>query len=268
MMVPMAGRISSPGNPRIKQLVRLQRRSSARRESGLFCVESQRELWRALDAGFELVEAFVCAELFTGSVDAPQVTHVSETVLRKVAYRQNPEGLVAIFRSRGLGLQDLAWNGSKLLVVCSGVEKPGNVGAILRSADAAGVAAVLIDSPDADIYNPNCIRASTGAVFSVPVVCASREAIRQTLSSQGVTIAAAAPEGAITYTDADLSGSIALVFGAEAAGLDPFWRVASDLAVRIPQRGTVDSLNVSVTAALMMFEAVRQREQKAARPEA
>jgi RNA methyltransferase, TrmH family len=258
MMVPMAGRISSPGNPRIKQLVRLQRRSSARRESGLFCVESQRELWRALDAGFELVEAFVCAELFTGSVDAPQVTHVSETVLRKVAYRQNPEGLVAIFRSRGLGLQDLAWNGSK----------PGNVGAILRSADAAGVAAVLIDSPDADIYNPNCIRASTGAVFSVPVVCASREAIRQTLSSQGVTIAAAAPEGAITYTDADLSGSIALVFGAEAAGLDPFWRVASDLAVRIPQRGTVDSLNVSVTAALMMFEAVRQREQKAARPEA
>ena len=252
-------RITSLSNPRIKQLVRLASDSSQRRASGLFCVESRRELERALAAGLELIEVFVCPTVLRGLLDAEHVTEISEPVLRKVAYREKPEGLIAVLRAPVRRLEDLAWNGRELLLVCSGVEKPGNIGAMLRSADAAGATAVLIDSPDFDLYNPNCIRASTGAVFSTRVICAERESIRQSLREHGVKILAATPEAPAGYTEADLSGAVALVLGAEATGLAADWREAADLSVSIPQGGAVDSLNVSVTAALLMFEAVRQR---------
>jgi len=252
-------RITSVTNPRIKELVRLRTDSAARRESGLFCVESLRELHRAQARGFKIEEVYHCPELLRGELHAGPVVEVSEPVLRKLAYRENPEGFVAVLRSPSRTLNDVRWDGRELLIVCSGVEKPGNIGAILRSADAAGITAVLIDSPTFDLYNPNCIRSSTGAVFSMTVVCTDRPSIAAALRDHGVRVIAATPQAPNLYTQADLRPPCAIVLGAEAAGLDPFWRDTAELAVQIPQRGSVDSLNVSVTAALLMFEAVRQR---------
>lgn len=257
-------RITSLTNPRVKELVRLQREASARRESGLFCVESLRELERARDAGFKIQELYLCPPVVEeNGLECPipraDGVEISRAVLEKVAYRQNPEGFIAVLRAKTATLEDVPADGRELMVICAGVEKPGNIGAILRSADAAGVAAVLIDNPAFDLFNPNCVRASTGAVFSVPVVCAEPRVLRDELKRRGVQIVAATPEATTPYARADLTRPTAFTLGAEAQGLDDFWRKAADTAVAIPQTGTVDSLNVSVTAALLMFEAVRQR---------
>lgn len=249
--------LTSLANPRVKRVVRLREQSGERRATGLFCVESRRELDRAAAAGFQVVDLYCCPELYRG--DAPKdACRVTEPVLRKMALRENPEGLVAVVKARECSWHDVP-DGAGLFVVCGGLEKPGNIGAILRSADAAGAAAVLIDSPDFDVFNPHCIRASTGAVFGVPVVCDTRENLLAALRQRGVQIVAATPEAATPYTRADLKRPTAFVMGGEAEGLAPFWKEAADVKVSIPQRGTVDSLNVSVTAALLLFEAVRQR---------
>jgi TrmH family RNA methyltransferase len=258
--------LTSLTNPLIKSLVKLQSDSRERRESGLFIVESDRELRRALEQGFEathvlvedpqLIEPVVHQKLMIGGAE---MLHVTPQIIAKLAYRENPQGLIAVLRSRTTPLEALRFTADSLFVVCSGLEKPGNIGAILRSADAAGVTAVLIDREGFDLFNPNLIRASTGTVFHVPVVCAPPEALITALRNNGVTTLALTPEAKQTYTQANLRRASAIILGAEAEGLSEAWKAAADEQVAIPMRGIADSLNVSVTAAILLFEAVRQR---------
>jgi len=253
--------ITSLANPRVKQVARLQSQSRQRRSEGLFCIEAERELERALAAGFELVDLYVHEDASAPPCgrDAVDVIRVSEAVLAKMTYRQNPQDFVAVFKARHAAWDDLPRVDVPLYVVCSGLEKPGNIGAILRSASGAGADAVLIDDADADLFNPNTIRASTGAVFSMPIVCDEPAAMIEQLRGRGVKLVAAAPDGSVVYSEADLAGPTALVLGAEAEGLSGAWRDAADVCVTIPMWGAVDSLNVSVTAAVLLFEAARQR---------
>lgn len=257
--------ITSATNPKIKQVVRLQQQSRQRRVEQAFCVESERELLRALEAGCHVQQLFVCTQriaspqwLDTMRQAGAQVFDVTESVLEKIAYRQNPQGFVAVLDQRRASLDELRPDG--LLVVCSGLEKPGNIGAILRSADAAGAAGVLIDDPRFDLYNSNCIRASTGAVFTLPIVCEERAVLMDWLKESGVRLVAATPEAGSSPAEADLTGPVAMVLGSEAEGLDETWKQAADQCVALSMRGTVDSLNVSATAAVLLYEALRQRD--------
>ncbi|MEX2673610.1 MAG: RNA methyltransferase [Phycisphaeraceae bacterium] len=269
--------ISSIHNDRVKAVARLQRQGRERRRRGLFCLEASRELERALAAGFEVAELYYVpgwleantprhSMIEHGQKQGGFVSEVSDAVLAKMAYRENPQGFVAVLRARTASLTDLATGRQKQAgktvggVVCSGLEKPGNVGAILRSAAAAGVGVVMVDRADFDIFNPNCIRASTGAVFSVPIVCADRDSIIAWLHEQQWKIVALSPEADRPYTQVDWQGDWAMVLGAEAEGLDAAWRAAADELVSIPlaEAGGVDSLNVSVAAAVVMFEAKRR----------
>ena len=258
--------IRSVTNARVKDVVRLRQQPAYRRECGSFCVERPRELRRALDAAFEVAEIFVCPPLIDdptlierAAAGGAPVTEVTEPVLKKMSYRDQLSGFVVVLKARLSAPADVTLDPPALVVVGGGVEKPGNIGAILRSADAAGVSAVAFDAPDADVFNPNTVRASTGAVFSTTIVCDTPEALVAWLRANAVYIAAAAPDAQRDYTAADLRRPCAIILGAEDAGLDQFWHDAADVTLRVPMRGAVDSLNVSVTAALLLFEAVRQR---------
>jgi TrmH family RNA methyltransferase len=257
--------ITSPANPRIKELTRLSR-PAMRRQTGLFLLETTRQLTRALDAGCDLLELYVCDELLSDRSIVRRAAErditpvpISQRVCEKLAYRQNPQGLIAVMRAVNRALEQLEPAGTPLLVVCSGLEKPGNLGAIIRSAEAAGAGALLIDDPDADLYNPNLIRASTGAVFSLPIIRDTTDRLMDWLGKHGVMLTAATPEADVPYTQVDLTGPTALVVGREDQGLDQAWRDAAGQQVSIPMVGRVDSLNVSVTAAVLLFEAARQR---------
>lgn len=255
-------RITSVQNDRVKNVVRLQRQSSARRAAGLFCIEYDRDLQRALDHGYAIRELYHCPAVgpLPNRIPPDQVIEVNESVLAKLAYRENPEGFVAVLEAQSATLDDLPDQRSPLFIICSGVEKPGNLGAVLRSADAAGASAVFIDSPDYDLFNPNCIRASTGAVFALPIVRTDRDALRDWLAEHDITTIAATPDAKLTYLAMNLRSATAFVVGAETEGLDDFWLDAADLSVSIPMNGrAVDSLNVSITAAVLLFEAMRQR---------
>ena len=242
--------ITSIHNPKIKHLLQLQQKSSARRKEGLFVVEGQREREHCLAGGYEVVETYRVGE------------NVSEKVYEHIAYRGTTEGVIAVVRAKPHTLSDIAKDDvscSPLYIVLEGVEKPGNLGAILRSADASGVDAVIVCDPLTDIYNPNIIRGSIGAVFTVPtVVCASEECI-SFMKEHGVQILTAQLQDSSLYYDQDMTRPTAIVMGTEATGLTNQWREAADAHIRIPMLGRLDSLNVSVSAAILMYEAVRQR---------
>ena len=251
--------LSSPQNPKIKELLALETASRERKARGLFVVEGRREFERAVAAGFEPVTVFVregepeaCAADFL----------VTSRVYEKIAYRGGTEGIVAVLRARETRLEDLRLSPSPLILVLESVEKPGNLGAVLRSADAAGVDAVLVCDPLTDLYNPNLIRASLGAIFSVPTVACTSEAACTWLKSRGIAILTAQLQDSELYYETDMVRPTALVFGTEDKGLSDFWRKQADTHIRIPMAGTMDSLNVSVSAAVLAFEAVRQRNLK------
>ena len=297
--------IISPSNPKIKRLLALQQKSSARREAGLFVVEGRRELQHCIDAGFEIDTLFVCPEVEVGIsrpagpgtlptakserglwpqgvagggtpfIDRPRVARfpgavatsagqtrvfeVSEEVYARIAMREGTEGVMAEVRTPERKLEELVLPERPLVVVLESVEKPGNLGAVLRSADAAGADAVLVCDPLTDLWNPNLIRASIGAVFTVPcVACSSADAIAF-LKARGIRILTAQLQDSSLYYDCDMTGGTALVMGTEATGLTDAWRAAADAHIRIPMLGRLDSLNVSVSAAILLFEAVRQR---------
>jgi TrmH family RNA methyltransferase len=256
----MAEVITSPSNPKIKRLLALQQKSSARREAGLFVVEGRRELQHCIDAGFAVDSVFVCPALLSSAPEAgAKVFEVSEEVYAKIAMREGTEGVVAEVRMPERRLEDLALPENPLVMVLERVEKPGNLGAVLRSADAAGADAVLVCDPLTDLWNPNLIRASVGAVFTVPcVACSSQEAIAW-LKARGIRILTAQLQDSSLYYDCDMTVGTALVMGTEATGLTGQWRQAADAHIRIPMLGALDSLNVSVSAAILLFEAVRQR---------
>ena len=273
MMSPMPSPappiLTSLANPRIKAVAALRDRRE-RDRAGLTLVDGARELRRALDAGREVVEAFVCEPLLGGpdarqAIDrlrAGQVTlqPVNEAVFQKLAFGQRVEGLVAVVRIPSLTLADLALTERPLVVVVEAIEKPGNLGAILRSADGAGADAVVAADPRTDLFNPNTIRASAGTIFSLPLAAATTAETLAWLDRHEIRTVTARVDADVPYTDVDLTGPLALVFGAEADGLSDAWRGPSSTAIRIPMLGAADSLNVSVSAAILLYEARRQRD--------
>ncbi len=266
-----APELTSTANPRIKAVVRLRDRRD-RDATGLAIVDGVREIRRAMDAGVELIEVFAAPSLVTSLEATALLAHVaatghtptlvSEPVLVRIAFGDRTDGIVAVIRMPRPALDQIASPtppASALIAVVEGVEKPGNLGAILRSADGAGLDAVVAADPRTDLANPNVIRASLGTIFARPVVEASTGDTLAWLRARGLTIVAARVDGATDYAAQDFRGPVAIVLGAEAEGLSDAWRAPDVRAVRLPMLGVADSLNVSATAAVLFYEARRQR---------
>ena len=261
-------RITSLQNPRVKQLVRLRERRE-RDELGLFLVEGYREVRRALEKGVALKELYFSSDWFLGENEpalieqarqaGAQLFELSKDAFAKVAYRERPDGLLAVAPQWRRSLDDLKLAAAPFLLVCESIEKPGNLGTILRSADAAGCDAVILCDAVTDIFNPNVVRASTGVLFSVPVVVADSPTVHAWLRAKGIRTAATTPHTDNLYTQTDLGGPLAIVMGSEQYGLSEFWMKGADVLVRIPMAGQADSLNVAMATIITLFEAVRQR---------
>ncbi len=254
--------ISSVKNPRIKQLMDLQQKSSERRKSGLFVVEGRRELQHCIDSGLEVDTVFYCEDIYKGvpSVKCQTKIPVSQYLYEKIAYRGSTEGIIAEVKARRLRLDELKLGKNPLIIVLESVEKPGNLGAVLRSADAAGADAVIVCDPLTDLYNPNLIRSSIGAIFTVQCVACDSSQCIDWLKKNGIQILTAQLQDSKVYYDSDMTRSTAIVMGTESTGLTDLWREAADEHIRIPMLGALDSLNVSVSAAILLFDAVRQRQ--------
>lgn len=269
--MPTSDIITSPQNQRVKHVVALQQKSAERRKAGLFVVEGAREIDHCVASGYEVAALYRCSDIVGAGSLSPQLDalmastptyEVTRAVYEKMAYRGTTEGLMAEIKAKPLSLDDLQLPEDALVVVLERVEKPGNLGAVLRSADASGVDAVIVCDPLTDLYNPNLIRSSIGAVFTVPTVtCTTAECIRY-LKAHGITILTAQLQDSDLYYASDMRGATAIVMGTEATGLTNAWREAADAHIRIPMLGRLDSLNVSVSAAILMFEAVRQRSEQ------
>ena len=272
-------KISSLQNPRVKQLVKLRDRRP-RDEAGVFLVEGYRQIRRALEKSVRLTELYMCPEWYLGDqgnepeliaqaqATGAQVFELSKDAFAKVAYRERPDGLLAVAPQWRRGLTDLEAMLGKLihnsrpdpfLLVVEAIEKPGNLGTILRSADAAGVDALIVCDPVTDLFNPNVVRASTGVLFSVPVIIAESREVRAWLKEHGVRAVATTPSATALHTDTNLTGPLAIVMGSEQYGLSDFWLAEADERVRIPMAGQADSLNVAMATIITLFEAVRQR---------
>ena len=263
--------ITSPQNSRIKEVVKLSK-TSDRAQRRVTVVEGTRETARALAAGIVPLEAYVCLDLLSAGsadviarlrdLDAKRKTWLAEVtpdVFARIAYRGESGGVVLVIPYLQHSLTQLAPPHPAFLAVIEGVEKPGNLGAILRSADAAGVHAVLVSSGATDVHNPNVIRASLGTIFTLPVVEADPTQTIDWLQQHDIQIVAAVPDAATAYTAPDYTRPTALVMGSEAHGLSPAWREAADELVSIPMFGQVDSLNLATSTAIMLYEVVRQR---------
>lgn len=258
--------ITSAQNPKIKDLLALQEKSKERRKKGLFVVEGRRELLHCVASGYEPHTVFVCPEILQ-KADFDEIKEncscnfieIPQHLYDKVAYRGGTEGVIAELYCRPHGLDSIDLKENPLVVVLESVEKPGNLGAVLRSADAAGVDAVIICDPLTDLYNPNLIRSSIGGIFTVQVAAATSEEAIKWLKDNGIKIYTAQLQDSEWYYDTDMTSGTAIVMGTEATGLTDVWREAADAHIRIPMLGRLDSLNVSVSAAILMFEAVRQR---------
>lgn len=265
--------IDSPANPRIRAAVALRERRE-REATGLTLVDGGREARRAIEAGAEVETAFVCTALLTSDearaavsslAHAPgrrELVAVSERAFEKLAFGDRADGIVLVARPRIRRLGDLELPGEPLVVVTEDVEKPGNVGAILRSADGAGADAVIA-AGGTDLYNPNVIRASVGTVFSMPVAAATAGEVAAWLRDRGIRIVATRVDAPTLHADADLRGPLALVLGSEADGLSSAWQGPDVEAIRLPMEGIADSLNVSAAAAILLYEAWRQRRGQA-----
>ncbi len=252
--------LTSTSNPRIKRLIGLKQRER-RDQEGAFLVEGARHLERALAAGQTPIEIYYVPGHFDPS-DLPGVEahSCSEAALSRASYRGNHDGVIAVFRQFEHGLDRIHPGSSPLLLLAEGLEKPGNLGAILRTADAVSADAVVALGGPIDVFNPNVVRASTGALFTVPVAVAELAPTVDWLSGLGIELIAASPDGAAAYWSVNLTGPCALVVGSESEGLSAEARDAADQVVQIPMHGMTDSLNASVSLALLAYEALRQRE--------
>ena len=265
--------IDSPSNPRLRAALRLRERRE-RDETGLTLVDGGREALRAIESGAIVESAFVCRSRL-GSTEAHRVAtmldlgagrdstsielvEISERAFQRLAYGDRADGVVLVVRAPRTELGDLDLPSEPLLVVTEDVEKPGNVGAILRSADAVGASAVIAVG-GTDLFNPNVIRASVGTVFSMRVAAGSAAAVASWLRGLGIRIVASRVDAAQLHVDADLRGAVAIVLGSESTGLSDAWQGPGVEAVRLPMAGATDSLNVSAAAAVLLYEAWRQR---------
>lgn len=260
--------IHSRQNPRVQALARLRDRAE-RDARGCFLIEGFRELSRALERKVAISEIYFCPALFRGD-DASQFitqaraariecSELGESAFEKVSGREGPDGLIGVAETWDCGLARLSLTKNPLVLVVEAVEKPGNLGALLRTADSAGCDAVIVCDPVTDLFNPNVIRAAQGAAFSVSVAVASSSETITWLKQNGIRILATTPDGAKALWDVDAKGPSAIVMGSEKDGLSLSWLEAADARVLIPQAGLSDSLNVSTAAAICLFEAVRQR---------
>lgn len=264
----MSSVISSTTNPRIKELVRLRTRRH-RDGTGRFLIEGYREIGRALLGGVAIEALFVCPGLYLGSNEpglveqvaatGTEIVEVAEAPFRKAAYRERPEGLLAVAERFPTDLGRLPLTGNPLLLVAESIEKPGNLGTMMRTASAAGAAGVIVTDPSTDPFNPNVIRASLGMVFTLPLAVTTTPEALDHLRRSGVSIVATSPEADDPHYAVDLTGPVALVVGSEQYGLSSAWLEAADRRAVIPMPGSADSLNAAVAAAVMLFEAVRQR---------
>jgi len=263
-----AERITSLQNARIKQLVRLRERRE-RDAAGVFLVEGYREILRALERGAAPRELYVAPDWFLGENEpeliaraeaaGAQLFELTKDAFAKVAYRERPDGLLAVLPQWHTKLADLALRPTPFLLVVEAIEKPGNLGTILRSADAAGVDAVIVCDPVTDLFNPNVVRSSTGVLFAVPVVIASAAEVWEFTRAHGIRVVVTTPAATGLYTQTDLTGPLALLMGSEQYGLSEFWLKNAAASVRIPMAGQADSLNVAMATIITLFEAVRQR---------
>jgi len=256
--------INSLQNEKIKNLIKLREYSKERKQRKLFLIEGSREIGLALAGGFKIENIFYCADYGKRlpGLAVEKIIEVSKKVFKKISYRENPDGLLALVKAREIKLDEIKLNFTPLIIILEAVEKPGNLGAILRTADAVGIDAVIINDIKTDIYNPNIIRASQGTVFTVPTVVASCQESLAWCKKGGIKILATSPEAILDYVKADFKKPCAIVLGTEDKGLSREWLDAADERIKINMSGKIDSLNVSVSVAVILFEAARQRENK------
>lgn len=264
--------LTSLQNPRVKQVVHLRDRSE-RDKTASFIIEGYRELLRAVDAGQSIESVFICPSLFLGTNENSLIARIkskgtkvyicNEQVFRKLSYRDRPDGLVAIAPQQHLSLADLdkklSGKANPFLVVAEAIEKPGNLGTILRSSDAVGLDGLIVCDRCTDIFNPNVVRASVGTLFTVPVVEAKGREALDWLRRHNISILAATPSAKLEYTEVDMTVPLAIAVGTEQVGLSELWMQNADLQVKIPMCGVADSLNVAMATTLLMYEALRQR---------
>lgn len=261
--------LTSLQNPKVKQVIHLRDRND-REKTQQFIIEGYRELLRATDAGWKVDLLYVCPELFLGSNErtlinrlaskGTEVFECSEPVFRKMSYRDRPDGLIAVAPQRHFGLSDIRLKPRPFFIVAEAIEKPGNLGTILRSSDAVGLDGLILCDRCTDIYNPNVVRASVGTLFTVPVMEAkSRETI-DWLKKNQISILAATPSATEEFTQVDMTKPIAIAVGTEQLGLSEQWLKEADIKVRIPMNGVADSLNVAMATTLLLYEALRQRQ--------
>ncbi len=262
--------IESPNNPRIKDLLKLQTKAKVRQDQQQFVVEGVREIGLALQSGYTVVECFYCKNLLSSEAlfsflgnysNSISITSLSSKAYEKLAYRASTEGLIALIQQKDHRLDAFVLKTKNpLLLVAESPEKPGNIGALLRTADAASLDGVLIANPKTDLYNSNVIRSSVGGIFTTPVAMGSTSEIIKFLKQRKISIYAASLQSSLPYTDVSFEAPTALVVGTEAEGLTHHWLENASQNIHIPMEGKIDSMNVSVAAAVLIFEAKRQRK--------
>jgi len=263
--------LTSTQNSKVKYAASLRDRRH-RDETGDFLIEGYRELLRAADSDVAIHSLFICPELFLGSNEQSLIAKIEqkganifpcgESVFEKLSYRDRPDGLLGIAKQMKTKLDDLNLAETPLLVVAEAIEKPGNLGTILRSSDAVGADSVIVCDRCTDIYNPNVVRASTGTLFTLPVIEEEGMAVLKWLKEHKIAIAAATPHAKAEFTEVDLTGPLAIVVGTEQLGLSDLWMEHATITMRIPMLGEADSLNVATATTLLLYEALRQRRKK------
>lgn len=257
--------ITSVQNPYIKSLLQLQEKAKVRRHTGTFLIEGKREIELALKGGYILETILFVDELMSiNEIDSLKISSVekieiSKEVYQKLAYRDTTEGILAVAKTKSLSLSDLKLSENPLILIGEAIEKPGNVGAILRTADAANVDAVIIANPKSDLYNPNVVRSSVGCLFTNQIATASTDEVIAFLKENNINFYSATLQNSTSYHTQDYTQPTALVVGTEATGLTQSWRDEATQNIIIPMQGEIDSMNVSVAAAILLFEAKRQR---------
>ena len=257
--------ITSIQNQYIKSLVQLQEKAKARKQSGTFLIEGKREIELAIKGNYqletilflpELISKDQITKLINGTVE---LIEINKEVYQKLAYRDTTEGIIAIAKTKSLSLSDLKLPENPLILVMESIEKPGNIGAMLRTCDAANIDAVIIANPKTDLYNPNIVRSSVGCIFTNQIAMGTSEEIIQFLKNKNITIFGATLQNSNFYHTQNYTTPTALVVGTEATGLTQIWRDNASQNIIIPMQGEIDSMNVSVASAILLFEAKRQR---------
>ncbi len=255
--------ITSLQNPKIKDAIKLRDRRD-RDKTGLFLIEGYRELLRAVDAGWEIESCFFCREFFLGENEDALIAKTvnfacAPQVFQKLSYRDRPDGILGVAKQRHLKLENLTLSKTPFLLIAESIEKPGNLGTILRSADAAGVDGVLVCDPTTDIFNPNVVRSSVGTLFTKPVIVADSLQTIEFLKKHKIAIVSATPHAKLEFTESDLKVPLAIAVGTEQYGLSKQWMEEADIQVKIPMLGVADSLNVASATTLLLYEVIRQR---------